>query len=448
MTSRCALMATLALVLVAPPVAAQSWKGPAALRLEVSAYRGGPVVGAQVVIRTARQGSSGGPPPSYTDARGEVEIGGLVAGDWRVEVVHPDHMTFVATVRLSPADKPVALSTAHQAGEGSGGPLKVRLQKPRGRDVGSATPPAWAQGRTAPVDEPSAVATAPVAPAPAPAPSQPVAEAPVPAVASPEPPAPQPVSPEPVAPVPVAPAPTPEPVAPPPAAPEPAAPAPAAPEPATLEAGAAEPAAAPAAAPEPAPTPEPPVGEPTAPSEPPAPVLPSFDPGRYVRAAGPGGCLDCKPGEWSVAVEVRAAAQDSPGCAGARARGEALAAAAEGWDLAAYAGPAVAPDAPWPSVEAGTGSCVLVAVAIPAGARFLGYGFGARDASGSGGCLPRQECGIGQARWDADPRTAAIGGAKVFWAVFENLAAVERFAELKIWFAPPTKEWRPSAPTR
>lgn len=187
---------------------------------------------------------------------------------------------------------------------------------------------------------------------------------------------------------------------------------------------------------------------PTAVAEPTPSPAPSWDPANFVRAAGAGGCYDCKPGEWSVAIEVRAGPVNGVGCAPAAERGASFVDAVGELDLSAHAGPAVTPGAAWAAPISGTGSCVLAAVSIPAGARFLGYAFSARDAAGSGSCLPGQECGIGEARWDGDPRPLNVGGAKVFWAVFENSSGNERWGELKVWFAPPSKEWRPGLPTR
>ncbi|HXT50187.1 MAG TPA: hypothetical protein VN811_04050 [Thermoanaerobaculia bacterium] len=102
---------------------------------------------------------------------------------------------------------------------------------------------------------------------------------------------------------------------------------------------------------------------------------------------------------------------------------------------AGYAGPVTAP------VPAGS-ACAVVAIVLPADARFIGYRYEALDGWGSGDCVADQPCTIGESRWLAHP-TIERGERTVIWATFANASRDRaRRARLTAYFRPSTA-WRP-----
>lgn len=80
-----ALSATLLALLVAVTASAQAWRGTGRLSGKVVDQNGNPVKGAKVTIVTAK-GTNGGPPPFTTDAKGNWVAGGLMGGQWLIDV--------------------------------------------------------------------------------------------------------------------------------------------------------------------------------------------------------------------------------------------------------------------------------------------------------------------------------------------------------------------------
>jgi hypothetical protein len=232
----------------------------------------------------------------------------------------------------------------------------------------------------------------------------------------------------------------------------------------------------PPAKPEPTPTevvpsaasdPEPsdvPVREPSVPDPAAPPVgVPSAD----SRLLPAGACRECGPGEWSARSPVRTqpSGAASPGCPGRLERR--LADVAD--QLASLpqadkklAGPLWSRDSrdalkAYPrdevlnvrsrleALSGPTRSCVLAAVAIPAGSRYIGYRYSVSDDSGSGECRGAEVCSIGQAQWLDEPVVIPGDGGRptLVWSVFSNESPrLSRDAELTVYFVPPTG-WRP-----
>ena len=93
------VLAVLALQL-APFASAQSWIGGASLGVQVRGGNGA-LEGARVEIRyRGPGGESGGPAPRSTDGGGQASFTGLAEGVWSLEISHPDHLSFIATLSL------------------------------------------------------------------------------------------------------------------------------------------------------------------------------------------------------------------------------------------------------------------------------------------------------------------------------------------------------------
>ncbi len=290
-------------------------------------------------------------------------------------------------------------------------------------------------------------------PTPPPAPvAQPEPEPmPEPQVQEPEPPTvepePEPV-PEPTPPPPpvIEPEPEPEPVAPPPADPEPM------PEP--------QPEPEPESEPEPIAPPAPAVEPETeaAPAPAPAPRAPSPS----LRAFRDRSCPECKPGEWAVAsVEVANAAGGGESCPGDAVEGARraarLIARAPSGSLGGFAGPAIGGVSPtaielvasetradigealtWTS-----GTCRVLAVSIPRGAKFSGFRYEAADDRGQADCVGDQDCPVGESRFLGNPGIERGQEVTVVYSVFENRSADrQRRARLTAYFVP-ASGWSP-----
>ena len=210
------------------------------------------------------------------------------------------------------------------------------------------------------------------------------------------------------------------------------------------------------AEPPPAPEPEPVVESPA------APVGPRLLPNPNLLPAG--ACPECRPGEWSVSVQVTAAVRDGelPCDASVSAPVADLAesvGAALDERTSAFAGALAASDendlvrlfAADTSADLGrrlrrlarTSSCLPVAVVIPAGAKYIGFRYQAGERRFMGECPPDQECQISEARWLGAPEIVETESVTIVHGVFENLhRRREREPRLTVYFVPP-RGWLP-----
>ena len=422
----------------------QEWRGPAALEVQVEDAKGRNLAGAEILLVYLSPEGGGSLPAVLTDANGRANIGGLAAGRWTVEVRHAGHMSFRAELALSADGKPLVQSASHRMAPGATSTMKIKFSRGRGGAPAPAAPAPAPPAEIVPVKPPPPVAeVAEVAPAPAPVPAP---------MAPKDPKAPAKDSP-PAAPVALAPTPVPAPVAPkapikelPPAAPVAPAPPPV-PTPAEAKARVKElsPAAPVAPAPPPVPAPavaETPVGDvapvvkpapapaqpPTvapaalpAETPPPAPtpaiapaVAPPPAPAAALLPAAPAPargrlCVECPAGEsaaWGEAAIEGGATVGCPVDLPARLKSVDLAAAgALSAELAA----------------AGTG-CRVIAVELPAGARFTGFRYEAQSAGVAADCLPGRGCPAGGCRFPNEPVLRVEGNRTVLLVGFESTA--------------------------
>ncbi len=418
------LLALLALPALAPPALAQPWRGTAAVEVEIT-QKGKPVAGAEVVLVFLDADPRTGPAGISTDGGGQAVAGGLAEGRWRVEVRYGGKSPYSAVVQVTAGSR--AEVVAGPVRDAAAPPLNVRFVKPRGLvpRVAAAEPPSTPP---APVASPRP----PAAPAPQPKPSAPVAETPAPTQPAPprptSPPAAPPELATPPASPPVAAAPVPAPPSRPPAAPpaatQPASPA-ATPLAAKPEAAAPQPAASASAA--------------------------------GLRSAADGTCRECKPGE--LALSVQAAAAPASGTAACNALEDAgrsfaeLAATAPGAAASHRGSPfdprsgglaevygAAAGERALPALAPylrPDGPCQLLAIALPAGARYSGYAYEASDSTSSGACVADTECEIGKAHWSGHPVLDRTKLGTFVYAAFSNQSSErERRARLTVYFAP------------
>ncbi len=434
----------LAALLLPSFAAGQEWRGPAALEVQVEDAKGRNLAGAEILLIYLSPEGGGSLPAVLTDANGRANIGGLAAGRWTVEVRHAGHMSFRAELALSADGKPLVQSASHRMAPGATSTMKIKFSRGRGGAPAPAAPAPAPPAEIVPVKPPPPVAeVAEVAPAPAPVPAP---------MAPKDPKAPAKDSP-PAAPVALAPTPVPAPVAPrapvkelPPAAPVAPAPPPV-PTPAEAKARVKElsPAAPVAPAPPPVPAPavaETPVGDvapvvkpapapaqpPTvapaalpAETPPPAPtpaiapaVAPPPAPAAALLPAAPAPargrlCVECPAGEsaaWGEAAIEGGATVGCPVDLPARLKSVDLAAAgALSAELAA----------------AGTG-CRVIAVELPAGARFTGFRYEAQSAGVAADCLPGRGCPAGGCRFPNEPVLRVEGNRTVLLVGFESTA--------------------------
>lgn len=237
------------------------------------------------------------------------------------------------------------------------------------------------KGRSVPAAAPSA--TARREPEPAPAPPRP---APRPAPSQPEP-RPAPPEPTPSQPEPSSPKPTRE-----------ETPVPPVPE---------IPPAVPAPAPEPT-APPVPAQEPAAPPAPPEDTV-------RLRTARDRTCFECPPGESALTVERVVPAANGSGCGG---------------DIAARLASGETPS----GLPAG---CHVLRIALPAGARYVGYQYEAAQAGGQSVLCPAGlECPGGAGRWPVNPVLVKASSGTVVLAPFESGAGErERRAIFTVYFA-------------
>ena len=434
----------LAALLLPSFAAGQEWRGPAALEVQVEDAKGRNLAGAEILLIYLSPEGGGSLPAVLTDANGRANIGGLAAGRWTVEVRHAGHMSFRAELALSADGKPLVQSASHRMAPGATSTMKIKFSRGRGGAPAPAAPAPAPPAEIVPVKPPPPVAeVAEVAPAPAPVPAP---------MAPKDPKAPVKDSP-PAAPVALAPTPVPAPVAPrapvkelPPAAPVAPAPPPV-PTPAEAKARVKElsPAAPVAPAPPPVPAPavaETPVGDvapvvkpapapaqpPTvapaplpAETPPPAPtpaiapaVAPPPAPAAALLPAAPAPargrlCVECPAGEsaaWGEAAIEGGATVGCPVDLPARLKSvDLVAAGALSAELAA----------------AGTG-CRVIAVELPAGARFTGFRYEAQSAGVAADCLPGRGCPAGGCRFPNEPVLRVEGNRTVLLVGFESTA--------------------------
>ena len=452
---------SLAAALAALPAvaAAQDWSGDHGIRVTVADDAGQPVPEVRVIVRLAEADRSGGPPPMLTNDQGVVEVTGLSAGEWEVELMRQGFMIVNSYLRLEDGKRPQVGFTSSQRTGPFWAPMHVSYSSLGAASATARAGSARAMNRAQRRAERRAeqrerrlqqgdVARV-VEPPPAPA-QEPVvvAEQPVPepeAVAVVEQPAAEPES------VAVAEQPAQEPesiavVAQPAAAPEPIV---------VAERPAPEPQPEDVAerpAPEPAPEPEP------------APVVVRLLANPTLLPAG--ACPECAPGEWSVSSHWPAEPRttETTACAGDLAgRLERVAGTVEQSlpeEFLAYTGALASPEGndvlrllpPENRAEVQEllipvldpeRSCQVIGVLLPSDVRFVGFQYEAADLSARGGCLPEQPCDIGDAGWRGNPVIHRHDHGTLVYGVFENLSPdTRREANLKVYFRPP-RGWLP-----
>lgn len=429
MNGKTAMLAlALALTLGAGELAAQAWRGTAAVEVEVSDRGRRPVAGAQVVLEFVEIEPKAGPPAVATDATGTAAVYGLAEGRWLLEVRYQETRPYSAILEVEAGRRAVVV--AGPVRDAAAPPLNVKFVKAQSKPSAPLTQPP-----PPPADE-AAEPTLAREPAPTRELSPPVPEPPAP---EPAPPAEARAEPEPALEEP-APAPptvdvptTPEPEA----ALEPPTPGAA---PTNAESPAAEPAPAPpAAVPELAPAPAPPPL--------PTPLL---------RSAAAGNCPECGAGEWAVSTELAAAPARGGDCQAEAAAREAIQLLTQGAEegFRGYAGPLLDPATgrvaaiATPQARAGAegllapyatpgAPCQLLVVVLPRGARYRGYGYQASDATTSGPCVGDEECEIGQAHWASHPVIERTPEGTLLFAVFHNTSPDrERRARLTVYLTP------------
>ncbi|MCB1056007.1 MAG: hypothetical protein KDD11_10930 [Acidobacteria bacterium] len=457
----------------ARPVMAQEWAGQTALTLELQDDRGKPVEGARIELRFVDVEPMTGPPPVYSNAKGEAQLIRLAEGRWRMDVRRDGFSPMLVVLRLQAGKKPEI--TAGPIRDAVAPPMKVKfLKSPKAGETPTAIQPGTVVQR-APLPEPE--------PAPQPVPEQlrsapPADDAPAqipPAQAAPPPDTPAPAVPEtPTAPRPAAPAPppmappaatppvtTPEPPpAPPVTTPQPAQPKPE-PQPPTSEPAVVEPPSLAEEMPstEPQTMPEAPEPATAAPETmPPAPATPAIvqspppaarNQRGELRAFTDPSCPGCKNGEWAFTLERQAAV--ATGRDRCPADASAVAAALE--RMAADAGPApsgapvalfshaAALPAELDSVTAAGSSCQVLAVLLPKDLRYTGYRYEVRDRNDGGGCQAGDECTLGQCRWSGHPALKKTTAGTLVYGVFDNDSTTEPRTALFIVYFEPPKGW-------
>jgi hypothetical protein len=339
--------------LVAPAAQAQLWRGPAAIEVRAE-NQGKPAAGGEVRLEFLDMEPPAGPAPVKLDGRGRAVVGSLAEGRWRVEVSREGAMTYRAEVLVRRDGKPDVIEAVQHNVPGAVSMMEIKLAKARG---GPAPPPSQA-------------------PAPAVAEAKPLE--PLHPVSEPErPAAPEPAPSAPPQQVPVSAA---EPLRPPPSSDAPAVP--------------------PVPAPKPAPaTPQP------VPQQAPAPAGPVLKRSFQDRT-----CVECRPGESSLSMEVLAAPSPA-GC------GDGLRDSLMRLDTSAM----------------GDG-CHLLRIDLPRNARFVGYRYEVQDGGQGSDCLAGKDCPAG-GRWPLDPVLRRDGaGTTTVATAFENRGSQERRAVMTIYF--------------
>jgi hypothetical protein len=369
----------LVLLLLAPAAAAQAqlWRGPAAIEVRAE-DRGKPAAGGEVRLEFLDMEPPSGPVPVKLDSRGRAVVGSLAEGRWRVEVSREGAMTYRAEVLVRRDGKPEVIDAVQHNVPGAVSMMEVKLARGRG---GATPPPAPQIAAEAPPPQSVPVSAA-----------EPIRPAPVP-----DRPAPSPET------APERPAPA-RPVAP----PDRSQPAPVPAPPVETRPVQAPPVRTPPVQTPPVPAPPvqtPPAARPVAPP-PAAPAGPVLRRSFQDRT-----CVECRPGESSLSMDV-VAAPSASGC------GDGLRDTLTRLDIAAM----------------GDG-CHLVRIDLPRNARFVGYRYEVQDSGGQGSdCLAGKDCPAG-GRWPLDPVLRRDGaGTTTVATAFENRGDRERHAVLTVYF--------------
>jgi hypothetical protein len=398
------LLFALLLLALASAAQAQLWRGPAAIEVRAE-DKGKPAVGGEVRLEFLDMEPPAGPAPVKLDSRGRAVVGSLAEGRWRVEVSREGAMTYRAEILVRRDGKPGIIDAVQHNVPGAISMMEVKLSRGRGgigSTAGTAPPP---QTPEPPQSVPAAAAE-PLRPAPVlatPKP-EPVPERPAPPQPQPAPPVVAPATP------PVQERPAPAPIQPAPAPP---------PQP------------KPTPTPAPAPVQAPPVARPATPVPPPSPA-PVPTPASPVlrRSFQDRTCMECRPGESSLSVDLLAA-PSSAGC------GDGLRDSLTRLDTNAM----------------GEG-CHLLRIDLPRNARFIGYRYEVQDGGQGSDCLAGKDCPAG-GRWPLDPVLRRDGaGTTTVATAFENQGDRERRAVLTIYFKegggadapPPIMPWKPKPP--
>jgi hypothetical protein len=408
-------MLVLLLLALASAAQAQLWRGPAAIEVRAE-DKGKPAVGGEVRLEFLDMEPPAGPAPVKLDSRGRAVVGSLAEGRWRIEVSREGAMTYRAEVLVRRDGKPDVLEAVQHNVPGAVSMMEVKLARSRGGAAPPpqvaatpATPEATPPPQSVPVSAAEPLRPAPVpdraTPKPEPAPERPAPAAPQPTPApEPERPAPaRPVAPpdrsRPTPPVQTQPAPSAAPATPPVRErPAPIQPAPPKPTPTPV--------------PAPAPTQAPPVVRPATPTPPPtAAPAPAQAAPVLRRSFQDRTCVECRPGESSLSMEV-VAAPSASGC------GDGLHDSLTRLDAAAM----------------GEG-CHLLRIDLPKNARFVGYRYEVQAGDGQGSdCLAGKDCPAG-GRWPMDPILRRDGaGMTTVATAFENRGDRERRAVVTVYF--------------
>lgn len=372
MAGRCAV-ATIGLMLLGMPLAAQPWAGTAAVGVEVEDADGRAVAGAEVeLVRLDGDGAGGGPEAVATDERGRAEVRGLAEGSWTLRVRHPELMLYVADLRLRDGRRAREESASLVRIGASLAPLRVSYFEVAGlpRAPARAEPPAAA--------EPPAVAE------PAPVPPPPDGR-PTPAPTETAPPPAEPPSPA-----------TPVPVSPPVGRPTPSPPAIAEPE-----------------------TGETPVAS------------------RFLRSFRDGTCPECQPGEWVVTVEAVAGGAGGACADGWGDRLPELARELSSAGAGSYAGPVELATGERTAPPDDGARCRPVVVHLPAEAHFVAFEYEAASAGSWRRCLAGSACPDGGGRWVGGPVVETGAAGTLVAAAYENPAsAAPRRVRLRVFYVP------------
>lgn len=159
-----------------------------------------------------------------------------------------------------------------------------------------------------------------------------------------------------------------------------------------------------AAPPAPAPAPAPPIAAAPAPAQSqPVVVPPRVAPAAQVR---PRLCVECPPGESAAWGEAAIAGGAATGCP---------------TDLPARLEKVPLEGVTQLSGELGAG-CRVIAVELPAGARFTGFRYEAQSQGVSADCLPGRGCPAGDCRFPGEPILRLVGNRTVLLVGFESTA--------------------------
>ena len=129
------LAAALALLVTCASWAQEPWEGDEELIIVVTDERGQPVPGVLVVMLYGEEGVRG--PALTTDSRGRVEVEGLAAGEWQVDLRRESFMLVTSYVKLEAGSEPEVAFSSRQRTGGYWAPLRA-VFLPGGTDVSSS----------------------------------------------------------------------------------------------------------------------------------------------------------------------------------------------------------------------------------------------------------------------------------------------------------------------